>query len=102
MIYYDVGVLRLKLGEDDVPSEETTSEVDALLLPPSRITSPDSRPQHMWASLRPSRLTGSASKFFPSNFSQDLSDDAPRPPQRKLLQKVDPVLISLVFPTGNV
>ena len=91
-----------KLFKDEVPSAETTSEVDALLLPPSRITSPDSRPQHMWASLRPSRLTGSASKFFPSNFSQDLSDDAPRPPQIKLLQKVAPILYSVVFPNGNV
>ena len=102
MEHYDVSVVRLKLVEDEVPSAETNSDVVGLLSPPSRMTAPDLRPQHKWNSLCSSRLTDRGSNEFPPNFSQDLSEEPPRPPQSKLLQKVAPNLMFLVFPTGNV
>ena len=101
MKYYKILVGSSKKVVDQVPSAETSSEVVGLLCPPSRITSPESRPQHKWYSLGSTRPTGRSSKFSPSNFSQELPGVAPRPPQRKLLQKVDPTLFSLVRPTGN-
>ena len=102
MEYYDVSVGRLKLFEDEVPSAETNSDVIGLLSPPNKITAPDFRPQHMWNSLGSRRLTDSNSNEFPPNFSQDLSDGCPRPPQSKLLQNVAANLLFAVFPTSKV
>ena len=111
MKYYKILVGSSKKVVDQVPSADTSSEVFGLFSPPSRITSPESSPQHRWYSLGSTRPTGRSSKFSPSNFSQDFPGVASHPPsphpitgippQRKLLQKVDPTLLSLVRPFPN-
>ena len=73
--------------------------------PPINRTSPDWRPQQIWCFLCSTRLTDNASNVeTPSNFSQDLnveSSGPPKPPQRRLLQKLAEFLPRLIRFVGH-
>ena len=86
--------------DEDVPSAETNSVVVFECSPPINRTSPDWRPQQIWKFLRSTRLTANASNVeTPSNFSQDLNVGCP--PQRRLLQKLAPLVPRLISPAGH-